>query len=283
MKKLISLIIFMLLFSPKSFAACDYLNRCPEVNSGISSQTSQFFSNVTGTTFFAEQFAQNLIKNELKKATGQNFDVVLSTFSVEDLLKGNFKSLTVSGNNVEIQGFHFSYIKLQTLCGFNSVDINTKPIRIRENAVLDFSLELSGEDLKNTIEYGNYSKELSKIDLSRIGISSFYVYPSTIRIENEMLYFTINATPKGPYKPMDIIIGADIKVENEKIISSRFNFINLYTGFDLTQFSDMLRALNNLNFPIYLANNKRVEIQIRNINISNDKALINGMIFIPKD
>lgn len=277
---LISLIAFSI---APSFAACDYINRCPASNSNISSSASQFLSNATGSTFFAEQFAQNIIASELKKATGQNFEVTLKAFSIEDLLKGVFKSLTITGNNIVVQGFHFSSIKIQTMCGFNSVDINSKPIKIRENMVLDFTVELSGSDIKNTVEYGDYLNIINKADLSSIGIISFKLLPSTISVENNKLYFTINATPHPPYKPLDISISADIKVQDERLVSSKIEFINLYTGFELSQYTDLINSLNNLIFPISIFGNDKSEVQIKNINIVGSKIFINGMVFIPKN
>lgn len=282
MKKWLLLIIFIALFSTPAFASCNYLNRCPQYPPNLSSNVNQFFSNATGTTFLAEQFAQKMIKQELAKATNQNFEVTVKAFSVEDLLAGKVKSIKITGNNVEIQGIHISSLKVQTLCNFNSININARPIKLRENAVLGVWAEFSGEDLRKSIEYKNYSQAVSTIDLSNLGISSFRVYSSTISMENGKLYFTINATPSGPYKPLDIAVGADINVQNGNVISSKINLINLYTGFDLSKFSNYLNPVNYLKFPINLAGNQKAEVQIQNVNIIGNRAFLYGTIFLPK-
>jgi len=281
LKILILLTILMGVFASPTFAACNYLNRCAE--SPYKSQNlGQSFANATGANTLVENFAQNIIQSELKKATNQDFQVAIKILGVQELFEGKFKSLTVTGKNIEIEGFHFTSLKVQTLCDFNHVNVNSRPITLKQNMVLAFSTEFSSADLRNTIEYKNYSEEFSKINLSRVGISSFRVYSPTIDIRNGKLYFTINATHIGLNKPMDIAIGADIKALCGRVVTSKIDFVNLYTGFDLTQFSELLSTLNNLNFPVKLGNNQKAEVQIQTINIVGDKIFINGLIFIPK-
>lgn len=282
MKRFFLLVSFILFFTAPVFATCDYLNRCPAYYPNVSSNLAQFFSNATGTTYLAEQFAQNMIKQELAKATNQIFEVNVKAFSLEDLFEGKFKSLTVTGSNIELGGIYLSSLKIQTLCNFNSVDIKSRPIKLRENAVLGVWVEFSAQDLRNSIEYGNHSQEVSKIDLSGLAISSFRVYSPTINIENGKLYFTINAKPMGPYKPMDISIGADIKVQDGNVISSKIDMINLYSGFNLTQFSNSLNPINYLKFPINLSGTQKAEVQIQDVNIVDNRAFLHAMIFIPK-
>jgi len=270
MKKLFLIIGLVLVFSAPAFASCDYLNHCASDSGDI------------WTPPFVEQFAQNIIKNEIKKATGQDFEVVLQASGIPNLLGGKFKSLEITGKKVVIQGFQFSSLRLKTLCPSASIDVNSRPIKARENLVVGVWAELSAQDLINTISYDNYLKTADSADLSKIGISSYRIYPSTINVENNLLCFMINALPFGKYPPYDLSINADLRVRDGSIVSSKVNLINLYTGFDLTHFSDFVEAINNLHFPFSLTGNDKSEFQIQNLSIVGNRIFIDAMIFVPK-
>jgi len=282
-KKLILLFVLVFLITTPVFAACDYMNLCPSSPYGKTPSAAKKFADATGATSWVENFAQNLIQTELKKATNQDFQATVKIFGTQELLDGQFKSLEISGKNIEIEGFHFTSLKIQTLCDFNHINISSRPITIKQNMVLAVSAEISGADLRNTIEYKDYSAAVSKTNVTQLGISSFRVYSPTIIIKDNKLYFTINATPKGPYPPMDIAIAANIKAQGGRVVTSRIDYVNLYTGFDLTQLSNLANTLDNLNFPISLKNNQKGEVQIQNINIAGDRIFANGLIFLPKN
>lgn len=281
MKRLIILfIVFISFFTSEAFGTCNYLNLCPK-NYYLSSQTSQFLSNTTGTTFLAEQFAQNIIAKELKDATNQNFTVNLKAFSLADLIEGKFKSLSVSGTNINLQGVNISHIAMQTLCGFNHIDIQSRTLKFKENMVLGFWAEISGQDIKNTLSYGDYAHNIESLDASPLGLSSFRIYPASINIKNNKIYFTINALPSGQKQRYDINVNSNIKIKNGNVITSNINFLNTYNSFDLTRFPNELNPGAYLNFPTELCGNK-VEIQILNLNFIDNKMFVDGIIFIQK-
>lgn len=283
MKRFILSMFLILTSATQAFAGCDYLNQCPEHNYSNVSKTAQFFSKATGSTYLAEQFAQNLIEGELKKATGQDFKAEVKAISFGDLTEGKFKSLSITGKNIVIQGFYLSSLKLNTVCDYNSVDVMAKPIKFRENMVVNISAEISGSDLKNTLELGGYADKVNNADLTSIGIAKYKVYTSTINIENNKLYFSINATPVIVYPPLDVSIGADIKIDDGRITASRIDMLNLYTGFDLTSLANLTSLLKNLNYPINIFDNAQSKLQIQKLNIVGDKILLDGIIYIPKN
>lgn len=272
MKKLFFLLGFYLLFTSPCFANCNYLDQCPKATR----------TNAGKAPAFIEQMAQNIFKNEIKKATGIDFDVTLEALSFGELLSGKFKSLTLTAQNVEIEGIHFSYLKIQTMCDFASFDVKSKPIKIRENFVLKVWVEATGDDIRNIFSNAKYSDAFNSINFSRLGIASVRLYPSTISIEDGKLYFSVFATPSGPYQPTDLSISADLRVQDERITASKIEFVNLYTGFELTQFSDFLEAINNLSFSGNIMGSEKSQVQIQNINMVGDRVYLDGMILIPK-
>lgn len=283
MKKAILFLIFLLIISiTPAFAGCEYSDRCAKSPHKNDSNPAKFLADKTGANAFIESFAENLIQSELKKMTNQNFQVDMKIFGLQETLDGQFKSLILTGDNVVVEGFHLSKLKVQTICDFNHVNLSTKPISLKENMVLEVTAEISASDFRNTMANSYYSKAVEKINLREVGISAFKIYTPTINISNGKIYFTINAVPNGSYPPMDISIGADLKAKEGNIVSSKIDFINLYTGFDLTQLSSFLSSLNNLRYQVKLLGDKYSEIHVQDVNIIGDKAYLKAIVFIPK-
>jgi len=282
-KKIILLLVLVALTAPTAFAACEYMNRCAISPYSKTLNASQKFAEATGANSWVEGIVQNLLQTELKNLTNSDFQAKVKIFGTQEVLDGQFKSLMISGNNVEFQGIHFTALKIQTVCDFNHINITSKPITIKQNMVLAISAEISGADLRNTIEYKNYSNDVSKTNLTQLGISAFRIYSPTIIIRDNKLYFTINATPNNTNPPMDLAISADLKAMDGRMVTSRINYVNYNTGFDLTQIAGIAGTLNNLTYPLLLKNNQKGEVQIQNINIVGDKIFVNGFIFLPKN
>lgn len=284
MKKLVLLLSFILISTNTAFAGCNYYDKCAQPqNQRISSGFSRFVSTATGSTFVFEKVGQSIIKKELKKETGVNFDVDLKAFSSSDLLNGTFKSLEIKGDNVVIQGNYISRIDIKTMCDYNSVNYKVKPIKFRENMPLKVSLELSDKDIKNTFANGGILNELNKINLSGFGITFFKVDNSTITIKDGKLYFTITAKALGIPKSFDVVVCANIKIENGKIITSQIGLINLFTAFNLGDYTYLLNKVDPLTFTVDILGNKRTEINIQKFEIVSDKIFLSGVVFFPKN
>lgn len=270
-------------------AVCNYMDRCAPQTEDTKPKPMLFFNmNPPSANFLLEDLAQNIIENEIRKATGQTVDVNLKIFNIPTFADGKFKSISLTGNNVVVEGIHISAFKAQTLCEFNQINLKSRPISLQENLVVGVWAEFSADDLRNTLMYKNYSHEFSKINLSEIGISEFRVYPETIDIQNNRLYFTINAIPSNRSRAIDINMDANLLVENGQVLNSRFNYVNLYSGFDLTNLTNLFSSLNNLNFSFDLYGKAhrdvqpKAEVQIMNLEIIKNKIYVNGVVFIPR-
>lgn len=283
MKKLVLIFGLMIFCSSQALAECDYSQMCAPRAYDLSSKGCQITSNVTGMTFLAEKIAQKIIKKELKKATKEKFKVEMKSYSVQDLLQGRFKSLKISGKNLEIDGTYLTSFETKTICDFNYIELSKNDIKFKENMCLSFALEISDADLKKTIQSTGYLDMLNKTNLSGMGITFFKLSGADVQIKNNKLYFTIKVTSPLSAKPIPILVRSDLKVEEGRIVVTKVDFVNLYTVIDLSKATYILNALNPLTFSTDILNNKGSKMSVQSVDIIGDKIFIKGNVFIPKN
>ena len=273
----------VIMFATPAFAVCNYSDMCAPKAYDLSSRGCQVTSNITGMTFLAEKIAQSIIKGELKKATKEKFKVEMKSYSANDLLHGRFKSLKLSGKNLEIDGAYLTSLEIKTLCGFNYVELDKNSIKFKENMAMEFDLEISDIDLKKTIQSSGYLTRLNKINLSGMGITFFKLNGADVQVKNNKLYFTIKVTSPMSTKPILIVVRSDLKVEEGRIVMTKLDFVNLFTVIDLSKVTYLLNALNPLTFSTDILNNKNSKMSIQDVNIIGDRIFIKGNVFIPKN
>lgn len=284
MKKILILIFVLFITSP-AFAVCNYTNRCAPKAYDLSSRGGQIFSTASGMTFASEQLAQFIIGKELKKATKESFKVRVKSYSAMDLAHGRFKSMVISGKNLDIDGIYLSSLSLKTLCDFNYVDLSSKDIKFKENIVMGFSTEISETDLRKTMQSSGYLDMLKNINLSAFGVTFFKITGADVKINNNKLYMIVKISSQLflTKAPTDVIVGTDIKVEEGRIVLTKIDLVNLFTRIDLSKMTYLLNAINPLTFTTDILNNKKTQTSIQSVDIIGNKILIGGQIFIPKN
>lgn len=289
MKKLILVLCLMVLTSTQAFAICtnsadsNYASMCAPKAYDLSSRGGQITSSVTGMTFLSEKIAQVIIRGELKKATKEKFKVEMKSYSVQDLAHGRFKSLKISGKNLDIDDVYLTSLEAKTACDFNYVEIEKNSIKFKENMVMNYAVEISNNDLNKTIKSAGYLDRLNKIKLSGLGITFFKLDGADVQVKNGKLYFTINVTSPMSTRPVPIAVRSDVKVEDGNIVLTKIDLVNLYTVIDLSKITYLLNALNPLTFSTEILNNKDSKMKVQTIDIIGDKIFIKGNIFIPKN
>lgn len=283
MKKLIIIFGLLILTSSQAFALCDYSCMCPDKPYDISSKAGQVTSNITGMTFISEKLADFIIRKELKKATKEKFKVEMKSYSANDLAHGRFKSLKISGKDLDIEGVYLTSFEAKTACDFNYVDLSKKNIKFKENMVMNFAMEISDSDLRKTIQSTDYVKMLNKVNLSAFGVTFFKLTGADVKVKNDKLYFTIKVTSPLSATPMPVIVSANVKAEDGRIVLTKIDLVNLYTVLDLSKATSLLNILDPLTFSTEILNNKMSKMTIQNVDIKGDRIFIKGDIFIPKN
>lgn len=277
---LLSLIVF---FEIPTFANCNYVGFCAPYAYNLSSKRGQTISMRLGATSLSEKIAQFKIREELKKATKQNFNVSVKSYSLQDLLRGRFKSITISGKNLNIKGAYLTSLDLKTLCDFNYVQFDKNPIKFKENMIIGFTTTISDEDLLKTMQSSGYLDKLNCVNVHGCGITFFKLSGAGVDIKNNKLYFKIKVTSQLLLeKPLDIEMSTDLNAKNGRIVLTKIDLKNVVKGVDLSKVANQLNSINPLTFSLDVLENKNTKMCINNVKIIKNKIIINGNIFIPK-
>lgn len=275
---------FILCFAVPSFAGCDYSGLCPENVYGLSSKTGCSISKKIGATTLSEKIAQSKIKDDLKRATGQNFNVSVKSYSFQDFIHGRFKSITITGKNLDIQGAYLSFLELRTLCDFNYVKFSRNSIKFKENMIVGFLMEISDADLTKTMHSSGYLDKLNCVNVEGCGITFFKLSGADVEIKNNKLYFTVRVTSQLLLvKPLDVVMSTDLKVKDGRIVLTKVDLGNLVKGVDLGNVANQLNKVNPLTFSLNVLENKDTKMCIKDVKIIGDKIIVKGNIYIPKN
>lgn len=283
MKKVLVLLYLILYLINPAFTICDYTNFCPLRAYDLSSDKVQVISNKTGVTLLSEKIAQARIKRQLKQITNQKFNVEVKTYSFLDLLQGRSKSIVIYGENLSINGVYLSSLKLNTLCDFNYVMLDKKPIIFKDNMVVGFSTLISDDDLRKTMKSTGYLDKLNCVNVRGCGITFFKLSGAGVNIKNNKLYFKVKVTSELLLeKPLDINMSTDLKAENGRIVLTKVNTGNIVQGIGLSKVTKHLASMNPLTFSLEVLENKNTKMCIQNVEIVGNKIVVKGNIFIPK-
>lgn len=283
MKRLVLILCLLVFSSTQALAICDYSAKCAPKAYDLSSKGAQFTSRITGMTFLTEKIAQMIIKKELKKATKEKFKVEMKSYSANDLMHGRFKSLKISGKNLDIDGVYLTSLEAKTLCNFNYVELYKNNIKFKENMIMNFAMEISSADLQKTMQSSGYLDKLNKTNLSCFGITFFKLSGADIQIKNNKLYFTVKVTTPVSANPIPIVVRSDVKIEDGNIVLTKIDLVNVFTVIDLSKITYLMNALNPLTFSTEILNNKDSKMSIKTVDIISDKISVKGEIFIPKN
>lgn len=283
MKNFLLILYFLIVIATSAFASCDYLNLCAPQAYNLASKKGQMISMRLGATFLSEKIAEMRIKDELKKVTKQKFNVSVKSYSLQDLLRGRFKSITISGKNLDINGIYLTSLNLKTLCDFNYVQFDKNPIKFKENMIVGFSTVISDEDLMKTMHSSGYLDKLNCVNVHGCGITFFKLSGAGVDIKNNKLYFKIRVTSQLLLeKPLDIEMSTDLNAKNGRIVLTKIDLKNVVKGVDLTKVANQLNSINPLTFTLEVLENKNTKMCINNAEIVENKIIIDGNIFIPK-
>ena len=282
MKKII-LTILLLAAGQMTLASCDALNCTAPYD--LTSGFSRFFSHVTGQNFIASKVGESITKRAIKKEiTDGKINVNLKSFSTRDLKAGRFNSLEITGKNIIADGIYISYFNTKTLCDFNYVvQDNNGDVIVKEDVPVSANVIITEDDLNNTMNSSDYKRMLADINMIGGTLNLFQIVSTSVKLKNGKMYYVMKYALPFVRKPQEIVISADLCINNGRIILANTNFVNDNLALDVHNFSRILNYINPLDFSAKILENKNARFNIQNVKISNGEIAINGRVTVLKD
>lgn len=258
--------------------------KCPapyDLTSGF----SRGVSTVTGQKFLSEKIGEKLVKKAIKKnITSGDIKVNLDAYSVRDLKAGRFKSLEINGKNVDIQGVYISSFNAKTLCNFNYIANDKRGNYIvKEDIPASFNATITEEDLNKTMLSSDYKRMIDDINSIGGNFNIFQITSTNIKLKNDKMYYVLKYSMPFVRKTKELVITANLKVENGQIELANTSFLNNSMALDVDKLSKLINYINPLDFSAKILENKDAKFNIETVNISNGKITIDGNMTILKD
>lgn len=283
MKKIILSFVLLLAVQGVQAQDCSTL-KCPapyDLTSGF----SRGMSTVTGQKFLSEKIGEKLVKKAIKKnITSGDIKVDLDAYSVRDLKAGRFKSLEINGKNVDIQSVYISSFNAKTLCNFNYIANDKRGNYIvKEDIPASFNAIITEEDLNKTMLSSDYKRMIDDINSIGGNLNIFQITSTNIKLKNDKMYYVLKYSMPFVRKTKELVITANLKVENGQIELANTSFLNNSMALDVDKLSKLINYINPLDFSAKILENKDARFNIETVNISNGKITIDGNMTILKD
>lgn len=283
-KKLTSLFI-SLLFTVSIANASDISAMCAQPYD-MSWKGTQILTNITGMTLLSQAVANSIVKKELKNSTGEkNFKVKMKSFSAKDLAAGRFKSLNISGKDLNFDGVYLTNFSASTICDFNYIQANKNSVKFKENFAMNYSMTVSDNDLRKTVISEDYLKFLKSLNLKFGGLSLLELENVDVKLQNDKLVYSLkmNNSMFNYNIPFNIDVSAKMKVQNGQIKATEVALANKNQKLNLTQVTNLLNMINPLNFTVNVLDNANTQVALKNLDIQGDKLILDGTLFVPKN
>lgn len=283
MKKIVLGLVLLLAVQGAQAQDCSTL-KCPapyDLTSGF----SRGMSTVTGQKFLSEKIGEKLVKKAIKKnIVSGDIKADLDAYSVRDLKAGRFKSLEVSGKNVDIQGIYVSSFNAKTLCNFNYIANDKRGNYIvKEDIPVSFNAVVTEEDLNKTMNSSDYKRMIDDINSIGGNFTIFQITSTNIKLKNNKMYYVLKYSMPFVRKTKELVISADLNVENGQIVLANTTFLNNSMSLDVDKLSKLINYINPLDFSAKILENKDAKFNIENVKISDGKIVVDGSMTILKD
>ena len=282
MKK-ISILILSLFFTFQIAQGAVKIGSCPVKPYNVSTKFSQVISQISGTNFFLTKTVELVLQSQIKKEFGaKGVNVELIPYSGGDLISGKFKKVYVSIPFASKDDIAFSNFKAESACEFSHIVVNKNGIKFAENFLMNFSLDITNDDLQKVTVSEKYQQKLEKVKVKIANFSLLKMVEPKVEIKDEKLQisFGIETPLLFSSRVERVIVSSKLKAKDGKI-----ELANLYVNtkkYDASMLLPIINLLNPLSFEANISNNMGIA-QIQNVDIIKDKISLNGVIFVPKN
>ena len=227
-----------------------------------------------------ETVAQKVIKNSLKKSTGENFKVKFDGYTLYSMKQGVFKNLELEGDKFQISGIDVEYLKLKSITDYNKVNYKQNPAVIETDMTYAYELHLTESSINQALTYKDYKKNLDKIN--NITYPLFVLKDVDAKIKNNKLHIIMSYNfPISPSrKDKTFVVKTGLKVERNKISADDISFDSSYGALSADKVTNLINILDPLTFALDLMNTKKCNARIENVKIIDNIIQINSKIYV---
>lgn len=281
MKKILVLLGAIVISSTTAFATDCSSFKCPA--NPYSDNLS--ISNVTGTNFLAERIANTIIKKQILKDSQGKYKVNLESYNIAALKKGIFKSLEITGEDTVTDGIYASMIKLRTVCDYNYIEINNKEktTTFKEDFGMAYAVQFTESDLNKTMANSQYTDLIRKVNSIGNTTKMFNISSTSAKIINNKLVYVMRVAVPLLNLKKDVAIQTDLKVRNGEIIIDEAELMTEAMKVDVNKLLKLVNYLDPLDFSMELMKNKDANMQVKEVNIKDNKINVSGLITVTKD
>lgn len=281
-KKFILTGFLILLGTLKTGASCYYETKCPETPN-VNGKISATLSKITGMNLIIANTLESQVKKQVDKALDGDFEVKITPFGGKSMLQGKFKTLEFSAPSANLEGLALTNIKAESVCEYNHFVYKKGEVYTNTDFTLAFSAEITNDDLKEIVSSSEYQKLIKSMNVGVGNFSFIKIYDPIATIQNKKLNFSIKVlSPLTYYEPKTITTTMELVVEDGKL-----TFTEITTTPQIkTNLSSIIPIINKINpFIINTAimNNTDSSIRIQNIDISEDRIFVKGLVIVPKN
>ena len=272
MKKFITLFIICLLALPILASQDKYSKEYL--------QSNKHFSPINP---FVELAVQHEIKSALKKETGGRYKVKFDGYTTSSMKQGIFKSLDITGKNINSNGIEIPYIRFKSLTDYNYIDYTKNPMVFKSDMKFSYELHLDENSINTAINSKGYNQVMAAVN--KLVYPILIVKDVRVKIEDNKLYVLMdyNLPVARLRQDKTCIMTADFYVENSKIKPRNIKIENYYVKIPLNKIASILNILNPLDFTLDLLESKNCKGSIENITIDDNIVIVDGRIFVKSD
>lgn len=231
------------------------------------------------TKGLAESAVKRALKKALKKETGANFDVKFEGYTLSSIKRGVFKSLEISGKDINVEGIKVPYVSLKSLDDYNYIDYTKNPIEFKCDMTYAYDLLLDDEAINSALKNSNYNKTLAKVN--KISSPLFIVKGVRTKITDNNLYIITDYNlPLSVTKDRSFVAQSDFEVINGKIKAKNVRIDTAYGNLGLNKVANLINYLNPLEFTVDVLESGKQKTIIENVNIVDNKVKVSGKIYV---
>ena len=275
-------IILGLMVQQTAFSAS---NRCSSKPYPVSNAFSRGLQGITGLNFLVPKIVESKIESELKKTTKGEINITLKPYSAFDLAAGKLKGFKFKGKDMVFDDVHVTSLEANSLCDFVYINYKTEPITPLAPLYVNIKGSISEDDFNRTFLSKKYREDLSKVKMKLYNsdITLLDIMNSRINIDKDRLSLTSNIhfgwLPKFMTVPVKLNTG--LKVVNNKIKFTDVKVLTGNAGIDLAPLAGLFDIFNPTILDISTLETNGSRINIKNINIRDNKVNIEGTVWLP--